>query len=143
MIGSGGGGFVIDTTTLFLVMLGLAALGGPGFGSCHGGDGDPHRKPRGGIAERILSVKCQRVPIQRRPVNAWPPSSASGMNSKLCVTTPRNTMPSSNASAEKPMPFVRCSTPTIPRPSPSSVSAFVSMPPATSDSPSRVPSSAA
>jgi LPXTG-motif cell wall-anchored protein len=28
MIGSGGGGFVIDTTTLFLVMLGLAALGG-------------------------------------------------------------------------------------------------------------------
>jgi hypothetical protein len=35
MIGSGGGGFVIDTTTLFLVMLGLAALGGtyPGVAS--------------------------------------------------------------------------------------------------------------
>jgi LPXTG-motif cell wall-anchored protein len=28
MTGSGGGGFVIDTATLFLFMLGLAALGG-------------------------------------------------------------------------------------------------------------------
>ena len=47
MIGSGGGGFVIDTTTLFLVMLGVGcARRDLGVALRHGGDGDPHRKPR-------------------------------------------------------------------------------------------------
>ena len=36
-------------------------------------------------------MQWQGALIERRPVNAWRSSSASGMNSKLCVTTPRNT----------------------------------------------------
>jgi hypothetical protein len=43
-------------------------------------------------ARGILSVKWQRALIQRRPVNVWRSSSASGMNSRRSVTTPRNTV---------------------------------------------------